>query len=60
MLQAESQECKRRQKSICNRIPGSIYMIYSHKDLQIKEIDSESKCESSYVISDVIFVDDVA
>ena len=36
MLQAESQKCKRRQRSICDRIPGSIYMIYSHQDLQIK------------------------
>ena len=25
-----------RQRSICDRIPGPIYMIYSHQDLQIK------------------------
>ena len=36
MLQGESQWCKRRQRSICDRIPGSIYMIYSHQDLQMK------------------------
>ena len=26
----------KKTKSICDRIPGSIYMIYSHQDLQIK------------------------
>ena len=36
MLVGELQKCKRRLRSICDRIPGSIYMIYSHQDLQIK------------------------
>ena len=53
MLQAETEFYKRRQSSICNRISGSIY---SHRDLQIKEIYSASKCETSDVISDIIYV----
>ena len=43
MLQGESQYC-RKKRSICDRIPGSIDMVYSHQDLQIKrEIYSASK-----------------
>ena len=53
MLQAESQEYKRRYSSICDRISGSIH---SHGDLQIKEVFSASKCETSDIISDVIYV----
>ena len=33
---ASSRITKRRQRSICDRLPGSIYMIYSHQDLQIE------------------------
>ena len=51
MLQAESQQCKRSQRSICDRIhnvPGSIYMIYNHQDLQIKRNSFSAKVRDKW------------